>query len=47
MDEASIAQLYYYQERANSLDLNALKIDAYLDYSKKLSKNYFIKQNEK
>lgn len=46
--DAAIADLYgYYKERINSLDANAIKQDAYLDYAKKLRNQYhFRKPNE-
>jgi len=46
--EAAIADLRkYYIEISDSLDVNAIKQDAYLGYAKKLHANYFCKQNEK
>ncbi|MDM8554387.1 NAD(P)-dependent oxidoreductase [Desulfococcaceae bacterium HSG7] len=46
--DTAIADLYkYYKERINSLDANAVKQDAYLDYAKTLNKNYFRKHHEK
>jgi GDP-L-fucose synthase len=40
--DTAIAELYeYYKENVDSLDVDAIKQDAYLDYAKSLNKLYF------
>lgn len=46
--DVAIADLYkYYTKIKDSLDVSAIKKDAYLEYAKKLHNKYFSKQNEK
>lgn len=46
--EAAIADLFkYYKGIKDTLDINSVKQDAYLEYAKKLHTNYFSKKNEK
>ncbi len=46
--EKAVADLYdYYKKIKNTLDVNAIKQDPYLDYAKELHNKYFIKNYEK